>query len=124
MRVTLPRVLCSDEDQAETRTAVITRDKAKQRLEPLGWPRAEAQQLLRPLPPPLLPPPMDTFRAPGATGAAGGALLTVHAGPPEAGAGRLPTAPDLVRAPPGGAPHRVGRPGAAVAGRPGGLPGR
>src|SRR2546427_12581844 len=59
MRGTLQLVVCRDAGQEETVTEVMTRNKHRPRLAPLGWPLAEAHQLRRTLPPHLLQPPGD-----------------------------------------------------------------
>jgi len=79
MRVKLQLVMCSDEDQEETITVVITLDKDNQRIEHLGLTLAEAKQLLSTLQHHLLQQPIDTFLAPCSTCADCGALLTVKA---------------------------------------------
>jgi hypothetical protein len=49
MRVKLPLVICNDEGQEETVTAVITLHKRNQRIEHLGLTLAESKQLLNTL---------------------------------------------------------------------------
>ena len=61
MRVKLQLVICNDEGQEETVTAVITLHKRNQRIEHLGVPLAESKQLLNTLQRCLLPQQVHTF---------------------------------------------------------------
>ena len=61
MRVKLPLVICNDEGQEETVTAVITLHKRNQRIEHLGLTLAESKQLLSTLQRQLLQQQINTF---------------------------------------------------------------
>lgn len=61
MRVTLQLVICSDHDQEETVTDVVTLTKDNQRIEHLGLTLAESKQLLSTLQRRLLQQQVDTF---------------------------------------------------------------
>ena len=79
MRVSLQRVFGRAAGQEATVPAGSTRNNDRQRSAPLGLTMAEAQQLLRTLPQPLLQPQGETVFGRGATGAAGGARRQVQA---------------------------------------------
>jgi hypothetical protein len=79
MRVKLQLVMCSDENQEETVTDVITLNKNNERIEHLGLTLAEAKQLLSTLQRHLLQQQVDTFLDRCSTCPDCGALLKVKA---------------------------------------------